>query len=392
MAKLTFSSLPVEVHVRIAEQCETNDLVNLCRASKGMKERCTRVLYRHVDLNLRVPNRDLASHNLLENSAPTRALEKFRAKEGVLKEWMFACTLKPWPECAKYFRSYKEHLPECAKYVRSYKGQLRDSFSVLGFREEARLWNALKTLTHVRHVEVDFRHHDTLNNDQIPHGLFPSATSLALIGYLEFLHADQSFLYVADPAMLTRLCFTMIHYHDLEVYGRHANPSLDRQQFMYGRVPGLLSSLTGKCSSLRSLTLRRKHQNNNTEAWWLAAEDLSYKECASFLTSIQSTLEEFTFEQTPRWPIGADQKPDFELSRTSDTRFRRIILPVLLRAARTWPRITAITLHGVRTPDGEPDIEGELGVAVLGTNIKLEVQERGVLRQEGGDMVEVFEN
>ncbi|MCJ1466088.1 hypothetical protein MMC07_004707 [Pseudocyphellaria aurata] len=128
--------------------------------------------------------------------------------------------------------------------------------------------------------QLPMREHDPIGDGEIPSGrqtidgtplrvydiLFPSATSLALIGYLEF-HPDQSFLNAVDPAMLTRLCFTMVHFHDLE--GRlYGDRSQDRQRVTYGALPGLLSSLTGRCSALRSLTLRRRYQVDNNSAWW----------------------------------------------------------------------------------------------------------------------------
>ncbi|MCJ1469769.1 hypothetical protein MMC07_008411 [Pseudocyphellaria aurata] len=274
-----------------------------------------------------------------------RELEVIRMKEGLLEEWMFAWTLR--------------QRPEYAKHVRSYKGKLRDSFAVDSNLEET-LWDALKTLTHVQHFEVDFRRHNTISDSKIPRGLFPPATSLALIGHVE-INIDRSFLTAVDPAILTRLCFTMLHYHNCQ----------DRQRIRYGATAGLISSLTGRCSALRTLTLRRRHQadNNDNTAWWLAAENNSYMECASFLCSVQSILQEFTFEQALRCP--QDAEIDFESRRMIDIRFRH-----LNSFHDRRPNLAAITLHGVRSPDSEEDPDTE-AVRILRAVLGARGKDRG---------------
>lgn len=59
MGKLTFSTLPPEIHVGIAEHRGNSDLLNLCLTSKWVNERCLHVLYRHVDLERYAPRLDL---------------------------------------------------------------------------------------------------------------------------------------------------------------------------------------------------------------------------------------------------------------------------------------------------------------------------------------------
>ncbi|MCJ1470732.1 hypothetical protein MMC07_009379 [Pseudocyphellaria aurata] len=370
MDKVTFSSLPAEVHVGIAEYCDQKDLFNLCLVSKSMNESCIHVLYRHIDLNLRVPDHAHAVHNILESFKLLRQTREIRMKEGVMKEFMFASTLRK--------------RMELAKHVRSYKGKMRDSFRVFRASEEA-LWNGLKLLTNLRHVEVDFRAYNALNDSQIPRELFSTVTSLAMIGHLE-VDPDRSIVNAVDPAILTRLSFTMVHFRDLQ-WRIPGDYSRDNRRISYGATAGLLTSLMGQCSSLRSLTLRRIYQVDNDAAWYAAAENVSYAEYASFLCSVQSTLEHFTYEQTARWRKGAEESD--APTRYSDIRFRRFLLPAVL-VARTWPCITTITIYGVRTPDEQPALIGELA-AGLRPNIKIVVQERGGQRQQGGDMVEVFE-
>lgn len=50
MAKISFLTLPAEIHFGIAEYCKHDDLINLCLTSKLVNERCLQILYRHVNL------------------------------------------------------------------------------------------------------------------------------------------------------------------------------------------------------------------------------------------------------------------------------------------------------------------------------------------------------
>lgn len=49
---VSFSDLPGDIHVTIAEHCERGDLPNLCSITKWMHKSCAHVLYCNIDLSL----------------------------------------------------------------------------------------------------------------------------------------------------------------------------------------------------------------------------------------------------------------------------------------------------------------------------------------------------
>lgn len=71
-----------------------------------------------------------------------------------------------------------------------------------------------------------------------------------------------------------------------------------------GEMSGLLTPLTGRCTALQILNLRRMAEGSNDCDWHIAADEASYLEWASFICSVQGTVKKFTFEQAEggiRW-------------------------------------------------------------------------------------------
>ncbi|MCJ1469432.1 hypothetical protein MMC07_008065 [Pseudocyphellaria aurata] len=368
-----FSALPAEIHVRIAEQCGFNDRYNLCRTSKSLKERCWHVLYRDIDLerDRRVP----------EPGSYTRE-----------PQWIETFTRAIW-----LLDSLDRH-PEYGQHVRVFKGSLlRSQFH----SDVQRAWRTWALLTHVQRVEIGSRKFDEsfLLMDpswQPPCHLFQSATSVTLVGHVEYKLA-VSILRAIDPGKLQHLCLDGVREPNIEQNQYEIVPggckpgdiAEEGRMIAYGATAGLLTTLTGRCTSIRTLMLRRRGQIQDGPGWDAGAEEASYVEWASFLASVQSTMEKFTFEQAARWSRLETMNNADGSSRIMDDRFRRLVLPTI--CAGNWPCLNAIALHGVRSPYGEAQLTMELR-AVLGGDTTIVIEERPVYVEEDGIITENYQS
>ncbi|MCJ1465678.1 hypothetical protein MMC07_004297 [Pseudocyphellaria aurata] len=353
----TFSALPAEIHVRIAEQCGFYDRYNLCRTSKLMKERCLHVLYRDVDLE-----RDR------QGSDPNFY--------GFSQKYDYLIRTFGLIECL-------DNHPEYGKHIRFFKG----SFLFGDSGPYLRQWRTMESLTHVKRVEIGSRKFDNdfLSTDpswQPPCNLFQSATSVTLVGHLEYKLA-KSILGAIDPEKLRHLCLDIVQEPNLEWYHgfKPGDISEDGRTIAYGATSGLLTTLTGRCKTIRTLILRRRGQIQDGREWNAVAEDASYMEWASFLSSVQSTVESFTFAQARSWKHTMTIDNADSSSRIMDNRFRRLVLPTIF--AGYWPCLKTIELQGVRSPYGEAQLTMELR-AVLGGDTTIVIKERPFYVEKDG--------
>lgn len=370
-ANITFESLPAEIHVGIAEQCEQPDLFNICLVSLSMNRRCSHVLYRHVDLLRDQPS----TMNNLPKAESNRIYDVLQRQHHLISTLL----------C----------FPEYGQCVRSIRTKLGDGFTGLRGQDAGETWQAMRTLTQLHSVELGSRTKDSsyLNGTTpLPRNLFQSATSVTLVGHMEY-NVAKAILNALDSARLTYLCLNMVQENDIENFSPvhvPGNLSEDGRIVAYGATTGLLKLLTGRCSALRTLILRRRGQIENGPQWHAAAEDASYMEWGSFLCSVQSTVEQFTFEQAARWTQDAERKGADSTSRIMDDRFRRLILSAIV--SRSWPCLTLIELQGVRSQDGGAGLTMELRAAV-GANAKIVVKERPLHVLESFEMIsEQYQN
>lgn len=68
------------------------------------------------------------------------------------------------------------------------------------------------------------------------------------------------------------------------------------QTIALSATPGLLKLLTGHCTGLQTLILRRIGEYDTAYDQHAAASEASYIKWATFICSVQSTVEIFTFE------------------------------------------------------------------------------------------------
>ncbi|MCJ1462678.1 hypothetical protein MMC07_001281 [Pseudocyphellaria aurata] len=231
---------------------------------------------------------------------------------------------------------------------------------------EKELWRAVQSLTNVQSVDVGSEFYSdwqVLPMDHFPNDLFQSATSVTLVGRMQY-GLVKSILNAVNPATLQYFCLDVV-YESLNEQVR--NWYNDKRIKALGAPSGLLSILTGRCVALRTLILRRKVHKRHFEGMLAEAEEYSYEEWASFIRSVQGTVEQFTFEQAELFPeTPSSHFLDHGISphrimdcysimdsryRYMDERFRRVILPTIVSGK--WPCLTMIELVGVRNPNGE---------------------------------------
>lgn len=357
MAIGTFSALPPEIHVNIATYCEINDLTNLCLTSKLVNQICLRVLYRDVDFE-----------HIRQGSSERTPRDYSRVAQ------MFDARLKRQQQFIRALLSHPEH----GRHVRSLRGRFTASLDSHGKDKisEEKLWRAMRSLTNIQKVDVGFPSsfiiHTTTPAEQIANGLFHSATSVRLVGIMQY-HLARSILNAVNPAALKHLCLDTVREHQ---FGEHRMP--DGRIIASGAASGLLTSLTGRCTALRTLELRRIGQTRDGYGWDTVAEEASYIEWACFIRSVKSTVQRFTFEQTGDWQRDFKFSDPTDLFRVMDERFRRYVVPAILSGS--WLCLNIMDLRGVRHLNGEigkAALKRELKV-VLGENAEIVVEEQAL--------------
>lgn len=336
MARATFSTLPPEIHVIIAEHCENNDIINVCLTAKCVHWTFLPLLYRHVDLQ---PDQDGLDCPLSE--------EYDRMIDVLKRQQRLVHTLLSHRSYGKHVRTFKG--PLC---VASYTAFGRSGESLIS---DSELWYAMQSLSRVRNVEIGskngFVDSMTMSKVRLPTGFFQSATSVSLVGRVTRGLA-KCILNSINPATLKHLHLNMLQDSGSRQSNGHEvilNPPV-------GAESGLLTTLTGRCAALRTLMLRNSH------GWDATANAASYMEWSLFIRSVQGTVENFTFEQRDEILHKAlsssivDSRP---LSMIDDI-FEQLLLPTI--ASENWSRLEMITLRGVR---GSNSQGGNAGLAEI---------------------------
>lgn len=365
MTLTTFSTLPAEIHVSIAKQCGGNDLINLCLTSQWVKERCLPVLYRHVDLE--VDRYDSADEyqQLVNTSRRQRQL----------------------------INTLLCH-PEYGKHIRFFKGAFNPPVDEICYDLEKDLisdkdmWRAMQTLTHVQRVEIGsrngFAYYQTEAAMPIPSALFffSSATTVRLAGHMQY-SLSKSILEAINPATLQYLCLDMVQDYRVAWFHYEYEPgdtAEDDRIIAQGATSGLLTRLTGHCTALQTLILRRIGQAEDLYDWHDAAEEASYLEWARFIHSVKGTVQKFTFEQAEkRKQRGPSIDPIGPFDRIMDQRFHDFILPIILSG--NWTRLTTIEVRGIRSSNEDDGLTTDLKAA-LGGNVKIAVEEQAYVERD----------
>ncbi|MCJ1463148.1 hypothetical protein MMC07_001753 [Pseudocyphellaria aurata] len=366
MEKASLTSLPAELQVSIATYLDKYDLMSLCQSSPRLNQKCVVALYRHVDLLF-----DSHGHGMEFNETN---LEMWDAL--LKRQRQFVQTLLSHPEYGRFVRSLKGRL--CIFRFNDYNSSEADGVS------EKDLWRAMQSLSRVKSVDLAANHFSqdpmTVLSKDLPTALFRTATSVRLVGYMQYDLA-KSILSAINPAMLLHLCLDIVQDRKP---GQAQSGSMpgdigeDGRIIALGATAGLLTILSGRCTALRTLVLRRIGQNTEGDGWETgntAAEEASYIEWAIFVSSVKGTVEKFTYEQSGQRlrTCPDDIRP---ASRIMDRRFRQLILPAIISG--NWPCLKIVQIRGVRRRDSLR----RMLKSVLGRDVEIELEEEARLLDE----------
>ncbi|MCJ1426389.1 hypothetical protein MMC29_004292 [Sticta canariensis] len=369
MEATTFSTLPVEIHVGIARYCKNHDLINLCLVSKLLNQRCLHVLYRYVDLQYGRRDGLAHLHHQIYHLYTEGWSEKDMEREDEIKREMQAEEEQLLEKQHRFLNTLMIH-PEYGKHVRL----LEETVFVLPILDEK--WRlAMQLLTHVQRMDLDFEYFANFPDEQFSAHLFQSVTSVRIVGQIQFSLA-KSILNGINPATLNHLCLDLIP--DLRIGGPQPRfipreSGENTRTMAFAVVQGLLTSLTGRFTALRTLILRRIATLDDTVSWNAAAEEASYDEWASFIRSVQGTVEIFMFEQVVDWLYFSPFRGLPSCVKTMDERFQRLVLPTI--ASGSWSCLEIMELRGIKLSSGQGELEKVLK-AVLGENATIVVKEQ----------------
>lgn len=382
---VNFDGCPAEIHVAIAEYCSTRDVRSLCATSKRLFAHCLPVLYRHVDLSFhnrgnlnftyrRGTQMDYEFCDPSEIPIPTQTTPRGINIAFELYN-RFEKMSSTQPKQANFLKTMLAH-PEYAPYVRSlswtllsWNHELPISIQLKeGIQQQMKqVWNVLGTLHNVKTLDLAYlsNHLNTDLSRQCPAVLFFNATSIRLQGMMEHYLAT-SILHSIDPAKLTHLCLDNLYdcgrkgpfvrydgqwHADNEEVGR-GSYLVDQGRQAPGPMSGLLGELEGRCTALKSLTLRTKLDWYEQSNPFALRDNTVYAEWAHFLQSVRNTLECFQFEQRPKVvsPQRVSASPSSNVVFLNvfylDLDFLETIFQVLLQVG-DWPRLKALNLKGV---------------------------------------------
>lgn len=345
----SISTLPAEIHASIAKYVGKQDLRNLCISSKRMKEIFLYILYSHVNL---------PSDLLNTVYVPKRQRQFFH-------------TLMSRPEYGHHVRYLTGEL-----FIPRFDDCQSVGEDVISVEE---FWRVMQSLRRLQTLDIAtalfYANRSKVPTKQFPNGFFRFLTSVRLVGHMQYGLA-KSILNAIDPAALKDLCLDMV----LDPEVRHPRGEIipgdrgeDGRTIALGAMSGLLTTLTGRCTALRSLVLRREGQVHKDFCWHTAAENESYVEWASFIHSVRGTVATIMFEQIGEWQIKHRRgynPPPSEIIMYE--RFRQLILPTIVSG--DWRCLTAIELRGVRYLGEKVALKEELE-AVLGRNTNIVVVE-----------------
>ena len=363
------SNLPSDILFTIAEHCSRQDLLRFCLASKRTMQASTTHLYRHVDLSTHNRGVVVCSGNELGKCTPGSRMERSDSTRCtnvpvnmVRRQLAFITTMLGRKEYSKYLRVLIWTLLQPT-------GRRRESCT-----EKQLFWNLMLRLENVRSfdlADLSESWSSVFPRPSLSEGrYFPNASSVRLVGVMEPV-ITASILSTIDPSKLVSLELDNVQCCGKTATGTtmpsppHTPPSrqsvtaiLPRYTelmssdsgFVWpGLMRGLLSPLKGRCTGLKSLTLRKvgdRYPRESEVVRWMNECHLLH-EWASFIRSVSGTLEEFMFDQGPR--DENQSRGNFRVNpvRLMDRLFGSIIFPVLL--AGPWPRLKSMELRGVRS-------------------------------------------
>lgn len=309
---ISFHDLPADIHIAIAEQCKFRDLPSLCRIARRIHKACVHILYRDVDLS--VHNRGIvtiqhdgeAKQIWSDNSACTIDNEVLEHKQITFLE-----TLTRLPEYGVHVHNLSWSLQLFHHDIQAHSHPA-PSWTEDPARALLKIFGVFRTLTNLRHVDVAWVNepHQVYANAvkaTRPKSLFSSVTSICLVGAMA---RPLAVLILKSVSLANLQHLTFSNLQECGEPPRPFDPNSSLTLRVHSAMPvrkipqamiGLLTQLTGKCTNLRTLTLRKvgKAATHSFDDTFFKQDVAVYEEWAAFIRSVAPTLQELTFEQGP---------------------------------------------------------------------------------------------
>lgn len=386
--------LPQDIFFEILDICAAHKgaLYNLSLTSKSIQNTCLPLLYRDVDLSTHNRGRLVEEEDECCWELWADLDGHYVPDDARLRQHSFLRTLTAHPEYGAFVRSFAWTLIWTGSWNTT--SRLEDI--------EFAVWDVFTSLTNVKDLDLASLHYNFLEPfvRQNPPRLFSSAVRVRLLGWMH-RGLVKSILYSVDPSKLAHLALD-----NLQDEGQYPDGSPVRSDdgenvrdhketvnrdgshgFVFpGPMRNILTPLEGRCMALKFLLLRKAGQElierGNWTGWSPEIDDAVYREWASFLSSVKSTLEVFIFEHTraPKYGMpsrcGHSRLISLQRIRPMDERFRRLFLSVLL--AGGWPRLQTMEIRGVGRWEGVPALDEETKVRLreaVGSRVLLVLEE-----------------
>lgn len=374
-AAICFSDLPGDILYTVAEHCDRHDLLRFCLASKATVEASVPHIYRYVDLSTHnrglvdcygyEPRKNLALYGPREEHSDSVRCINIPVNM-ISRQETFIKTLMNRAEYRKYVQVLIwTFLPPTGHWRRFSNDVAKPAF-----------WDLMRYLDNVRKFDLaDLSQHWSTVSPRpslLQGPYFPNASAVRLLGVMEPVIA-ASILSTIDPTKLVSLTLDNVQCCGKAPYGTVFAPvpgsrpspfkgdtkailpqyrkwwSADSDFVWPGLMRGLLKHLTGRCTGLKSLSLRKVGDRNVEECDLLRGmnECFLLAEWSAFIQSVSGTLEEFRFEQGPRQERQFDTSIRVHPVRMMDRLFGSTVFPVLL--AGPWPRLKMMEVRGVRS-------------------------------------------
>lgn len=371
--------LPQDIFLEILDICAAHKgaLYNLSLTSKFIQNTCLPLLYRDVDLSTHNRGRLVEEEGACCWEVWADADGDYVPDNARLRQYSFLRTLTAHPEYGAFVRSFA--------WTLIWTGSPYDTSELDDI--EFAIWDVFSSLTNVRDLDLASLHYNDRERfiRQNPRQLFSSAVRVRLLGWMHY-GLVMSILYSVDPSKLEHLALDNLQdegqyadgsriWSDDPKYVRDhtetLNPDGSRGFVFPGPMRYILKPLEGRYTALKSLLLRKAGQEqisgeDDVVLWSPDIDDAVYSEWASFLSSVEPTLEVFIFEHTraPKWGgsgrCGRSRWRPRQRIRPMDERFRRLFLSVLL--AGSWPRLQRMEIRGVGRWEDVPSLDEETKV------------------------------
>ena len=362
-------ALPLEIVALIFDFCEYKTLLNLSETCKSLQQESVLARrYHKIDVSVhnigQMANADGRNITYYWSDA---CPPKFDVEKLARKQHAFLSDILTRPYVASLVQDFTWTLrSQCDPDQHRSDLLLRDAIY-----PDTHIWTAFQKLSNVKRLDLACHlndwHWDYLR--QPPDILFPAATSARLSGIMYRQTVEVIFRSI-DLSCLDHLDLDNLQdpgrSHDRYPFHRpkwadlnHPWPPQEMDDIKFpGTMRGILPSLQGRCTRLRSFAFRKS-------GWWvhfnrfsLAQDQQCYHEVASFLSSVGPTLETFSYEQGVSEGIdeafvrhvGRAQRRGVRLLPRESMRpmdiYFKAITTTLLHA--DWPVMRELSITGVR--------------------------------------------